>query len=105
MIKNKIFIVGGGFGGISAALALEKKNISFALDTIKGIDPLKKIAKGASGKDYHFDYLILALGSETAYFDIPGLEKFSFGFKSISEAMRLKMHLHNLFAECKNLKG
>jgi len=147
---KKILVVGGGFGGISAALALEKenipnveitlvsdkphfeykpalyrvvtgrsplevcipiseifekKNISFALDTIKGIDPLKKIAKGASGKDYHFDYLILALGSETAYFDIPGLEKFSFGFKSISEAMRLKMHLHNLFAECKNLKG
>ncbi|OGF69086.1 hypothetical protein A3C75_02545 [Candidatus Giovannonibacteria bacterium RIFCSPHIGHO2_02_FULL_44_31] len=146
---KKILVVGGGFGGISAALALEeekipnakillvsdkphfeykpalyrvvtgrsplevcipikeifeKKNIAFMVDLIKSIDFLKKVARGASGTDYQFDYLVLALGSESAYFDIPGLEKFSFGFKSISEAMRLKMHLHNLFAECKDAK-
>lgn len=146
---KKILIVGGGFGGISAAMALEKENISnakimlisdkshfeykpalyrvvtgrsplevcipiseifekknieFIVDAIKSVDLLKKIANGASGADYQFDYLILALGSEVAHFDIPGLEKFSFGFKSISEAMRLKMHIHNLFLECKDAK-
>jgi len=147
---RRVLIAGGGFGGISTALALEKeknpnveimlvsdkphfeykpalyrvvtgrsplevcipvseifgkKNITFVVDEIKGVDPLKKIVKCASGADYQFEYLVLALGSETAYFDIPGLENFSFGFKSISEAMRLKKHLHDLFVECKNQKG
>ena len=147
---RRVLIAGGGFGGISTALALEKeknpnveimlvsdkphfeykpalyrvvtgrsplevcipiseilgkKNIAFAVDEIKSIDPLKKVVKCVSGADYQFDYLVLALGSETAYFDIPGLENFSFGFKSISEAMRLKKHLHDLFVECKNRKG
>lgn len=145
-----MLIVGGGFGGVSAALSLEKekipdteitlvsdkphfeykpalyrvvtgrsplevcipiseifenKNIEFTVDKIKSVDAHRNSAKGASDSDYKFDYLILALGSETAYFDIPGLEKFSFGFKSISEAMRLKMHLHDLFLECKNAKS
>ncbi len=78
------------------------KNIEFAVDVIDAVDLEKKIARGTSGTDYPFDYLVLALGSETAYFNIPGLEKFSFGFKSISEAMRLKAHLHALFSACKN---
>ncbi len=42
----------------------------------------------------------MALGSETVYFDIPGLKEYSFGFKSIQEALRLKRHLHEVFASC-----
>jgi len=46
---------------------------------------------------YSADFLVLALGSETSYFDVPGLSELSFGFKSINEALRLKKHLHTLF--------
>lgn len=138
----KIIIVGGGFGGISAALALEKKKISNTKITLisdkphfeysptlyrvlSGRSPLEvciplqeifkkkkievledkiievnlreKMLRGESGSRYSFDFLILALGSETSFFNIPGLKEFSFSFKSINEALRLKRHLHEIF--------
>lgn len=141
MLK-KVLIVGGGFGGIAAALSLEKKkikdlkitlvsnkphfeytaalyrvvtgrsplevcvplsevfknrNVEVLIDSIKEINIERNITEGVSGSRYQFNFLVLALGSETAYFNIPGLEEFSFGFKSISEALRLKRHLHELF--------
>lgn len=150
MQPKRVLIVGAGFGGIAAALALEKnkpsnlkivlvsakphfeyrpalyrvvtgksplevcipireivegKAIEFAVDLIQGVDFSRRIARGASDASYAFDYLILALGSETAYFNIPGLEEFSFGFKSIAEALRLKRHLHKLFEDCSKEKN
>jgi NADH dehydrogenase len=68
-------------------------------DKINRIDIKKKILKGESGSDYTFDFLVLSLGSETAYFNVPGLPDLAFGFKSINEALKLKRHLHNLFEE------
>ncbi len=140
--KLSVVIVGGGFGGIAAALELERhrlpglkitlisdkshfeyhpglyhvvtgksplevcvpiveilkdKAIEFENDQIVDINFEKRIAVGSSGSHYSFEYLILALGAETAYFNIPGLKEFSFGFKSITEALKLKEHLHHLF--------
>lgn len=40
---------------------------------------------------------MLALGSETVYFNIEGIKERSFGFKSINEALKLKKHLHKNF--------
>ncbi len=71
------------------------------VDKITKVVPDEKVAHGASGSRYAFEYLVLALGSETSYFDIPGLQKFSFGFKSITEALRLKRHFHELFSAYK----
>ena len=77
------------------------KNIEVIGDRINSINIKENSAEGQSGSHYQFDYLILALGSETDYFNIFGLDKFSFGFKSISEAIRLKNHVHQLFEACK----
>jgi len=141
---KKILIVGGGFGGISAARALaaerlknlaitlvsdkphfeyypalyrlltegapreiciplaelsKKNGVAIVEDRIVRIGAQEGFSEGASGTRYAFDYLILALGSETAYFDIPGLEEHSFGFKSLSDALRLKRHIQEKFAE------
>ena len=140
--SKKIVIVGGGFGGIRAALDLAGKqlpnakiilindkphfeyhpalyrvvtgqsplevciplreifigkNVEILEDTIIKVNLKEKLLKGSSDSHYSFDFLILALGSETAYFNIPGLKEFSFGFKSINEALRLKKHLHEFF--------
>lgn len=148
--KKIILIIGGGFGGVAAALDLEKKcggmakivlvsdkphfeyqpalyrvvtgesplqvciqladifgkkKIECDRDTIISVDIKKREAAGASGSRYKFDYLILALGSETAYYGVPGIEKFSYGFKSIAEALKLKTHLHKLFSLCKRAKS
>src|SRR3989344_7254407 len=36
-------------------------------------------------KSLHWDYLIIALGSQPAYFDIPGMEKCSISLKNLSD--------------------
>lgn len=73
------------------------QNVEVVIDTVIAVNPKAKTLDGSSGSHYSFDYLVLALGSETAYFNIPGLAERAFGFKSITEALRLKRHLHGLF--------
>jgi NADH dehydrogenase len=146
MEQKQIVIVGGGFAGISCALALAKsnlphtkiclisekshfeyhaalyrlvtgssplevcvplrdifagKNIEVIEDSVVLIDKTSQKIKGMSGSSYHYDYLALALGSETNYFGIPGLKEFSFGMKSITEALRLKQHITEMLLTCK----
>jgi len=71
--------------------------VEVIIDEAESFDIGGKKVIGKSGSAYQYEYLILALGSETVYFDIPGLKENSFGFKSINEALRLKNHLHSLF--------
>ncbi len=75
-------------------------NVSVVIDAIRAVLPEQNAIRGVGGATYRYDHLVLALGSQTAYFNIQGLEQFSFGFKSINEALRLKRHLHELFAQC-----
>ncbi len=76
--------------------------VEVILDTVTAVDLTEKKVTCASGKMYEADYLVLALGSETTYFGLPGLSTLSFGFKSAKEAMNLKRHLHLLFADHAN---
>ena len=76
------------------------KDIEVLQDTITQVNLQKKLLKGESGSSYVFDFLVLALGSETSYFNIPGLKELAFSFKSIADALRLKGHLHKIFKEC-----
>jgi NADH dehydrogenase len=144
-LMKKVLIIGGGFGGIRTALALEKrripdlkiilvsdrtnfeyhatlyrivtgrspleaciplrdifagKDIEAVEDTVEAVDLGGKTARGTSGSSYAFDFLVLALGSETSYFGVSGLEEYSFGFKSIDEAIRLRDHIEKMFADC-----
>ena len=78
-------------------------DIKFIEDRITSINLRSKTLCGESACDYTYDYLVLALGSETTYFDVPGLKEHSFGFKSIHEALVLKRHLHETFSTCRSL--
>lgn len=69
-------------------------------DQITGVDTQNKILTGKSGSHFRYDYCVLALGSETAYYSIPHLDTYSFGCKSINEAVRLNRHIHTLFNVC-----
>ncbi|MFA5933620.1 MAG: NAD(P)/FAD-dependent oxidoreductase [Candidatus Paceibacterota bacterium] len=72
--------------------------IKVVVDTITGVDLMGKKVAGEKGA-YSYDTLVLGLGSETTYFNLPGLDTLSFGFKSVKEAITLKNHLHDLFLE------
>jgi NADH dehydrogenase len=137
LAKHKVVVVGGGFGGIKAALNLAKNHIfdvtlvydhpdfryyptlfqaatgkkravasipiteifahlpiNLVQDSIVDLDRQKHEIITKSNKKFPYDALILALGVQTNYFNIEGLEKFSFGIKTIEDAERLKQHLH-----------
>ncbi len=75
------------------------RDVEVLEDEITRVDLAAKTLTGASGSHYRYDFLVLALGSETAYFDIPGLAERAFAFKSITDALRLKNHLHKIITE------
>ena len=144
---HHVVIVGGGFGGIRAALALAAKNlpnVSITLitnkphfeynpalyryvtgssaievcipldmifagkkveiiqDSVTTLDKGAKTITGNSGKTYSYDTVIIALGSETTYFGIPGLKENSYGMKTVAEALRLKNHITDVLLLCRD---
>lgn len=144
-LEKRIVIVGGGFGGVRAALTLSRQkpvatriilisrdfhfeyypvlykvavghspfevciplpeifagtNVEIIEDTISEVDLQQRKLTGKSGSHYGYDYLVLALGSETAYFNIPGLRESALAFKSIHDALRIKNHIHEIFFKC-----
>jgi NADH:ubiquinone reductase (H+-translocating) len=154
-MSKRVLILGGGFGGIYAALRLEKllrrrndievtlitrdnfflftpmlhevASSELELNTI--VNPLRKLLRRVNtfigtidtidmgnrrvlathGLDRHthelpFDHLILALGSETNFFNLPGVEEFAVTMKSLSDAIELRnriiAHLEEANSEC-----
>ena len=81
----------------------KRKKVELVEDSVSRIDLAGRRVVGISGSEYPFDFLVLALGSETGYFNIPGLQELSYGFKSIEEALKLKRHLHKIFEMRKDM--
>lgn len=48
-----------------------------------------------------YDYLVLALGSETNFFNIQGLPELSYSFKSVDTALKLKRHFCDIMGKAK----
>ena len=72
-------------------------HVDFLIDTMVGGSLSEKVIYGASGSHYTYDYLILALGAETTYFNIPGIAENSFSIKTVESTLKLKNHLHTIF--------
>jgi NADH dehydrogenase len=53
-----------------------------------------------------YDYLVIALGSKTNFYNIPGAEENSFTLKSLDDAIRLRNHFIHMFEKyANNLPG
>jgi NADH dehydrogenase len=81
---------------------IDEKKVEFLESKISKIEPKEKRAISEDGSEYSYDYLVVALGAETNYFDIPGLEKHSYGMKTIPDALLLKRHIHEVIESCVN---
>jgi NADH:quinone reductase (non-electrogenic) len=141
---TKILILGGGFGGLYAALELDRRlgkdpSIEITLvnrdnfflftpmlhevaasdlDLTDIVSPVRKILRHARfleatvervdlaartvtvshGRDRHehtlaYDHLVVALGSTTNFYGLPGLEERALTMKSLSDAVRLRNRL------------
>lgn len=139
-----VVVVGGGFGGVKAALELSKRqvgkitlisnepyflhhatlyatatgrnyaesviplNVIFAnhpsvevvQDYVTSFEPHRHLISSKK-KDYHYDKLVLALGSVTTYFGIPGLAEHGYGIKSLEDIKKFQEHIHNEVVEQK----
>jgi NADH dehydrogenase len=140
--KKTIVILGGGFGGVNAAILLSRKlgqacritlvdqndyhlyypnlyevatseeeftsiadlkhsvtlpfkkilppEINFMKGSVKKIDQQTKLVQLESGQGLAFDYLIVALGAMTDYFNVPGLAEFALTLKSLPDALKIR---------------
>lgn len=90
-------LAGGTIKEQAVALPLQKllgdKQVNIVVDTIKEIKPDDKKVVTTSGAVHTYDALVVALGSETNYFGIPGLEENSMVLKSASDANRIREHV------------
>lgn len=69
-------------------------NVEVVKDKIVSLDSKNRTITGQSESVYHYDALVLALGNITAYYNIEGLQKYSYGVKDIQDALELKSHIH-----------
>ncbi len=155
-MKQRIVILGGGFGGLYAAMELEKhlvakeeveitlvnrenfflftpmlhevaasdldittivnpirkmlRRTNFFNGAVKSIDLMRKritVAHGIDTDHLHelgYDHLVLALGSVTNFYGIPGLQHHALTMKSLGDALylrnRLIEHLEEADFEC-----
>jgi len=142
-MAKKVLIVGAGYAGIEAALALNKHkkrddlevtlidkntyhtlltelhevagnrvseeairiplsrifkntNVQVINDEIKTYD-LEHSKLASEGKEYPYDYLILAMGSTPNYFGITGLKENAFSLWSFDDAVRIREHIKKCF--------
>ncbi|MCC6198687.1 NAD(P)/FAD-dependent oxidoreductase [Candidatus Nomurabacteria bacterium] len=68
-----------------------------------GVDRDQRRIRLEDGRELPYDYLVLALGSETNYFGIKGLAELSLSFKSVKEASRLKKHFCDVMSTAAGL--
>lgn len=67
-------------------------NIEFILAHARHID-FKKRRIETGGETIDYDYLILANGSVTSTFGVPGVEEYAYYLKTLEEAVALKNHI------------
>lgn len=79
--------------------ALRKTNIKFRMGSPISIDHKNREVKLDSSESLKFDHLIVALGSTTADFGIPGVEQFTLGMKSVHEALTIRAEIMRRFED------
>ena len=61
----------------------------FIQDEVTGLDVDEQVVELADTDDVEYDYVLVALGSQTAYYGIPGLEEHSLTLKSLDDALEI----------------
>lgn len=81
---------------VSFADIFDGKNISFIQAEISGVDLKTQSVRTKGGEVLFYDYLVIALGSQTADFGIPGVGEYAFQFKSVNDAIAINVQIGKL---------
>lgn len=74
---------------------LHNSGVKFVRDTVQVIDLEQRRVELASGLNYTYGHLVLALGSITGYLGIEGAQEHSFPFRTGEDAIALGRHLRD----------
>jgi NADH dehydrogenase len=66
--------------------------VSFTLAEVREADFAARVVRTARGREYSYDYLVLAPGSETTFFGVPGAAEHAFRLKSLEQAIGFRNH-------------
>ena len=77
----------------------ENKKINFVQAEIIEIDLTNKKIRTRGGHELSCDYMILALGSQTTDFGIPGVIEYAYQFKSLNDALMINEKVNSLHRE------
>lgn len=72
------------------------EKITTVVGTIESVDTQKQKIFLNSKETYPYDYLLFALGSEPAFYQIPGLEKYSLTLKTLEDSLKIKNQILSL---------
>lgn len=90
-------LAGGTIAEGAVSLSLEKifkgLDINLEIAKVNSFDVNSKNVALSNGKTLQYDTLVVALGSQTGFFGIPGLEENSFVLKSVDEANAIREHI------------
>jgi NADH:ubiquinone reductase (H+-translocating) len=72
------------------------RNVTFVLGEVEAVDFAGKTLQ-AGANTFTWDYLVLALGSSSSTFNIPGAEAFTFPLKTMEDGIQLRNHILQCF--------
>jgi NADH:ubiquinone reductase (H+-translocating) len=102
-------LAAGSVSEQAIAMPLEKlfkgKDINLKIAKIESFSVDQKEVKLSDGSSLTYDVLVVALGSKTAYFGIPGLEENSMVLKSAEDANNIYSHIEGRISEYANTKN
>ncbi len=75
----------------------KNSRVQIIIDKVIECDLSNKTITTKTGMILSSDYLVLALGSEPAYFGIEGLQDTSFPFQTVADAQKLRTHILDIF--------
>jgi len=79
--------------------ALRDSGVKFRMGSPLSVDHKNKTVKLDSSETLEFDHLIVALGSATADFGVPGVSEHGLGMKSVNEAITIRAEVMRRFED------
>lgn len=79
--------------------ALRKSGVKFRMGSPISVDHKNKTVKLDSSEVLEFDHLVVALGSSTADFGVPGVAEYGMGMKSVNEAISIRAAVMRRFED------
>ncbi len=80
-----------------ASVDLERRRVILATDPIDTVGPDSSEPDPGETHEIPYDHLVFALGSVSNYLGMADLEKYSFNFKSLIDAIRIRNHVIEMF--------